>query len=121
MAISLLVDLGGLIAEDMYYEGEELYSKYVHVELWNAKSKGLYEVQQVVQRANNSRTSKLHFGFIKVSFNLANELIKGKYKKFRDFRIASDEEVDDKNITILYEYFDSDNGLIFLIDSFFIN
>ena len=70
-------------------------------------------MQRVVQRANNSKTSNLRFEFIKVSFNLADELIKGKYKKFRDFRVASDEEVDDKNITILYEYFDSDNGLIF--------
>lgn len=121
MAISLLVELGGLIAEDMYYKGEKVYSEYVHEELCKAKSKGLYEVQRVVQRANNSKTSNLRFEFIKVSFNLADELIKGKYKKFRDFRVASDEEVDDKNITILYEYFDSDNGLIFQIDSFFID
>lgn len=121
MAISLLVELGGLIAEDMYYKGEKLYSKYVHEELCKAKSKDLYEVQRVVQRANNSKTSNLRFEFIKVSFNLADKLIKGKYKKFRDFRIASEEEVDDKNITILYEYFDGDNGLIFQIDSFFID
>ena len=121
MAISLLVELGGLIAEDMYYKGEELYGEYVHVELCKAKSKDLYEVQRVVQKANNSKTSNLRFEFIKVSFNLADKLIKGKYKKFRDFRIASEEEVDDKNITILYEYFDSDNGLIFQIDSFFID
>ncbi len=121
MAISLLVELGGLIAEDMYYKGEKLYSEYVHEELCKAKSKGLYEVQRVVQRANNSKTSNLRFEFIKVSFNLADELIKGKYKKFRGFRVASEEEVDDKNITILYEYFDSDNGLIFQIDSFFID
>lgn len=119
MAISLLVELGGLIAENMYYKGEKLYSEYVHVELCKAKSKGLYEVQRVVQKANNSKTSNLRFEFIKVSFNLADKLIKGKYKKFRDFRIASEEEVDDKNITILYEYFDSNNGLIFQIDSFF--
>lgn len=121
MAISLLVELGGLIAEDMYYKGEKLYSEYVHVELCKAKSKGLYEVQRVVQKANNSKTSNLRFEFIKVSFNLADKLIKGKYKKFRDFRIASDEEMDDKNITILYEYFNSDNGFIFQIDSFFID
>ncbi len=121
MAISLLVELGGLIAEDMYYKGEKLYGEYVHVELCKAKSKDLYEVQRVVQKANNSKTSNLRFEFIKVSFNLADKLIKGKYKKFRDFRIASEEEVDDKNITILYEYFDSDNGLIFQIDSFFID
>lgn len=121
MAISLLVELGGLIAEDMYYKGEKLYSEYVHVELCKAKSKGLYEVQRVVQKANNSKTSNLRFEFIKVSFNLADKLIKGKYKKFRDFRIASEEEMDDKNITILYEYFNSDNGFIFQIDSFFID
>ncbi len=121
MAISLLVELGGLIVEDMYYKGEKLYSEYVHVELCKAKSKGLYEVQRVVQKANNSKTSNLRFEFIKVSFNLADKLIKGKYKKFRDFRIASDEEMDDKNITILYEYFNSDNGFIFQIDSFFID
>lgn len=41
MAISLLVELGGLIAEGMYYKGEKLYSEYVHVELCKAKSKGL--------------------------------------------------------------------------------
>lgn len=120
MAISLLVDLGGLIAEDMYYEGEELYSKYVHVELWNSKSKGLYEVQQVVQRANNSRTSILRFGIIYVSSQIANDIIKGKYKRFEDLRRASNES-DDESIAILYEMFEGKNGKVYIIDSIYIN
>lgn len=120
MAISLLVELGGLIAEDMYCKGEEVEADYMYFELEKIKNKGLNAVKQTIREFGNSKKSKLRFGIIYVSPQIADDIIKGKYKHFEDLRRASNES-DDESIAVLYETFESKNGKTYLINSFYIN
>lgn len=120
MAISLLVELGGLIAEDMYYKGEEVEADYMHSELGKIKNEGLDAVKQTIRQFGNSKKSKLRFGIIYVSPQIADDIIKGKYKHFEDLRRASNES-DDESIAVLYETFESKNGKTYLINSFYIS
>lgn len=120
MVISLLVELGGLIAEDMYCKGEEVEADYMYFELEKIKNKGLNAVKQTIREFGNSKKSKLRFGIIYVSPQIADDIIKGKYKHFEDLRRASNES-DDESIAVLYETFESKNGKTYLINSFYIN
>ena len=104
MAISLLVELGGLIAEDMYCKGEEVEADYMYFELEKVKNKGIDAVKQTIKQFSNSKNSKLRFDIIYVSPQIADDIIKGKYKHFEDLRRDSVDS-SNKSIAILYEYF----------------
>ena len=54
------------------------------------------------------------------AYQIADDIIKGKYKHFEDLRRASNES-DDESIAVLYETFESKNGKTYLINSFYIN
>lgn len=120
MAISLLVELGGLIAEDMYYKGEEVEADYMYFELEKIKNKGIDAVKQTIKQFSNSKNSKLRFDIIYVSPQIADDIIKGKYKHFEDLRRDS-EDSSNKSIAILYEYFNYKNGKIYVLDKFYLN
>lgn len=120
MAISLLVELGGLIAEDMYCKGEEVEANYMYFELEKIKNKGLNAVKQTIREFGNSKKSKLRFGIIYVSPQIADDIIKGKYRHFEDLRRASNES-DDESIAVLYETIKNTNETTYLINSFYIN
>ena len=120
MAISLLVELGGLIAEDMYCKGEEVEADYMHSELEKIKNEGLDAVKQTIRQFSNSKKSKLRFGIIYVSPQIADDIIKGKYRHFEDLRRASNES-DDESIAVLYETIKNTNETTYLINSFYIN
>ena len=66
MAISLLVELGGLIAEDMYYNGEEVNNDYMMHEIEKAKSKGIFDIEktikgfQINEKSNSYSVSYTH-------------------------------------------------------------
>ena len=120
MAISLLVELGGLIAEDMYCKGEEVEADYMYFELEKVKNKGIDAVKQTIKQFSNSKNSKLRFDIIYVSPQIADDIIKGKYKHFEDLRRDS-EDSSNKSIAILYEYFNYKNGKIYVLDKFYLN
>lgn len=120
MAISLLVELGGLIAEDMYCKGEEVEADYMYFELEKVKNKGIDAVKQTIKQFSNSKNSKLRFDIIYVSPQIADDIIKGKYKHFEDLRRDSVDS-SNKSIAILYEYFNYKNGKIYVLDKFYLN
>ena len=62
----------------------------------------------------------MRFGIIYVSPQIADDIIKGKYRHFEDLRRASNES-DDESIAVLYETIKNTNETTYLINSFYIN
>ncbi len=120
MAISLLVELGGLIAEDMYYNGEEVNNDYMMHEIEKAKSKGIFDIEKTIKGFQINEKSNSYWGTIYVSTQVANDIVHGKYKYFEDLRITSLEQ-SSNDIAILYSSFSTKEGDKYQIEAFFIN
>lgn len=120
MAISLLVELGGLIAEDMYCKGEEAYNDFMMHEIEKAKSKGIFDIEKTIKGFQINEKSNSYWGTIYVSTQVANDAVHGKYKYFEDLKITSLEQ-NSNDIAILYSSFSTKEGDKYQIEAFFIN